>query len=203
MEEQWKSVKNYEGLYEVSTLGRVRSIGKSFLMNNHGTMCMVKIQPKILEQRYHTAGYLLVNINKHKNQKTVRVHRLVAETFLPNPENKPFVNHKNGKKDDNRLDNLEWTTPSENNKHAYISGLCKHRGRSKPVAQKDDFGNIINIFINARIASVAIGKGVESSRNIRNVCEKGYGHCGGYCWDWISWEDYDRFLLREERKEKK
>ena len=193
MEEIWKAVKGYEDLYEVSTFGRVRSLGKIFYKDNHGTICKTTYQPQIIAQRYHTAGYLIVNLNNYKNQKTMRVHRLVAEAFIPNPENKPFINHKNGIKDDNRLENLEWSTPSENNQHAYDTGLCIHRGQSKPVAQKDDKGNIINVFINARVASVYIGKSVECSRNIRAVCEKGYGHCGGFCWDWISWDEFNSF----------
>ena len=194
MNEIWKSVKNYEGFYEVSTFGRVRSLGKTLCKYNHGTLCKTKYCPQILSQRYHTAGYLLVNLSKNKQQKTERVHRLVAEAFIPNPEGKCFVNHKNGMKDDNRVENLEWCTPTENNIHAYKSGLCIHRGRSKPIAQKDDFGNIINVFINSRIASVSIGKNVESSRNIRSVCEKGYGHCAGFSWEWITWDEYYRFL---------
>ena len=107
MEETWKAVKGYEGLYEVSTFGRVRSLGKIFYKDNHGTICKTIYQPQIIAQRYHTAGYLIVQLNNHKNQKTMRVHRLVAEAFIPNPENKPFINHKNGIKDDNRLENLE------------------------------------------------------------------------------------------------
>ena len=190
MKEIWKEIPTYENLYEVSNLGRVRSLGKVVIKDNHGTTCTAYYKPQILAQRYHPSGYLLVNLNKGLNETTYRVHRLVAESFIKNPDNKPYINHINGIKDDNRVENLEWVTPSENNYHAYNTGLCIHRGRSQPVAKLDDFGNIINVYINSREASVAIGKSIACSRNIRKVCEKGYGHCGSYGWKWISWEDY-------------
>ena len=193
MEEIWKKVVGFEDLYEVSSMGRVRCIGRYVKKMNNGVMVNAYYTPRILCQRYVPEGYLLVNLNKGKNQLSFRVHRLVAQAFIPNPDNKPFINHINGNPDDNRVENLEWCTPSENAIHAIKTGLAKKQGRSKPVAQLDESGNIIAVYINANKAAVAIGKSTQCGRNIREVCEKGYGHCGGWLWKRISFDEYDEY----------
>ena len=191
MEEVWKKVVGFEGLYEVSSMGRVRCIGRYVEKLNHGTKVNAYYTPRILEQRYVPEGYLLVSLNSGKNQQSFRVHRLVAQAFIPNPDSKPFINHINGHPDDNRLENLEWCTPSENMIHAIRTGLVKRNGRAKPVAQLDDNGEIISVYASANKAALAIGKSMQCGRNIREVCEKGYGHCGGFAWKRISLDEYD------------
>ena len=190
MNEIWKPIPGYKNLYEASNTGKIRSKGRIVSKMNHGTMCEVYYPPIILAQRYNQEGYLYVTLNEGKHQITARVHRLVALAFLDNPNNKTQVNHINGNPSDNRLENLEWCTPSENTIHAYETGLNKKRGRSKPIAKIDENGCIVQVYKNARIAAVDIAKSIECSRNIRKVCEKGYGRCGGYWWKWISWDEY-------------
>jgi len=107
--EIWKPIKGYEGLYEISSLGRVKSFKR--------------IKTRILKL-CNSNGYLSVSlIDKNKVYKTFKIHRLVAINFIDNPENKEQVNHKNGIKSDNNLHNLEWCTPSENQIHANKTGL--------------------------------------------------------------------------------
>lgn len=102
MKEEWRDIKGYEGLYQVSNLGRVRN----------------KTQ-YILSAGQSKRRYLTVSLWKNNKGKTFFVHRLTAEAFISNIENKYDVNHKNGNKIDNRVQNLEWTTRAENIRHSY------------------------------------------------------------------------------------
>lgn len=102
-----KYIKNYETLYSIDIQGRLFS----------------HVSDKYLTPRRDKYGYLLINLYKDKISSTFKVHRLVAETFIPNPENKLQVNHINGIKSDNRVENLEWATHSQNQRHAYSLGL--------------------------------------------------------------------------------
>ena len=131
LNEIWKPIKGYEGLYEVSNLGRVKS-----LVNNKG-----QYREKILKHNIRN-GYPSVTLCKNKKLKSFAIHRLVAEAFLPNPDNLPCVNHKDENRLNNFVDNLEWCTYSYNVN--YGTGL-KRRSitQSKPVLQYDKNGNFI------------------------------------------------------------
>ncbi|MFL2104164.1 NUMOD4 motif-containing HNH endonuclease [Mycobacteroides abscessus] len=111
--EVWRPVEGYKA-YEVSSFGRVRS--KGFIMNNGAFRKGI-----ILKPYPDPKGYLKVDI--HRNIK--KVHRLVAQAFIENSMNKPQVNHKDGDKSNNHIDNLEWMTNSENTQHAWDTGLRK------------------------------------------------------------------------------
>ena len=102
-----RDVIGYEGLYKVTSDGKIWSIKSN----------------KFLKLNFKKNGYVYVELNKNGVGKTLRVHRIVAESFIDNPENKKTVNHKNGVKSDNRVSNLEWMTVQENTIHAYENGM--------------------------------------------------------------------------------
>lgn len=120
MLEEWKDISGFEGQYQVSNLGRVRSLDRWVRAVSGGCY---KISGQLMRAADNGSGYLFVVMCKHSKYTQRLVHRLVAEAFIPNPENKRTVNHKDGNRQNNYVDNLEWATSSENNKHAYKLGL--------------------------------------------------------------------------------
>lgn len=126
MKEIWKDIQGYEGKYQVSNYGRV----KSLIGTNQ------KPREKILTPGVNPQGYLHVSLCVNRRMKGYRVHRLVAEEFIPNPENKKEVNHIDGDKKNNTVDNLEWVTPKENMRHASINGLLNNKGKNNPMYGK-------------------------------------------------------------------
>ena len=131
MKEEWISVKGYENLYEISNFGRVKSLGNK---SNHKSE---KILKQCLSRKN---GYLSVSLSKNGKTKSYRVHRLVAEHFIPN-SNKLFqVNHIDGNKQNNHINNLEWITCKENIHHAWNNNLChisdKHRKSASEKAKR-------------------------------------------------------------------
>lgn len=115
--EVWRDIESYEDVYEVSNLGNVRR----------------KYTNKQLSYNTHKTGYLNVHLSNRKNKRRVNIHRLVAEAFIPNPENKPQVNHIDEDKTNNRVDNLEWVTAKENANHGTRN---KRAGQNKSIKIK-------------------------------------------------------------------
>ena len=123
--EVWKPVLGWEGLYSVSNMGRVRREVREVVHSNQATSFRMRYPAKVLKAHCDSRGYPQVALNGKrfkKKRRVARVHRLVAEAFLPNPEDKPQVNHMNSDVLDARVDNLEWCTASENQLHAYHHG---------------------------------------------------------------------------------
>lgn len=120
-EEIWKDIPSYEGQYQVSSFGRVKSLERK-VPNGHVFM---KVPERILSPGMGTSGYYEVSLCKNGKVKRYKIHRLVARTFLENPTAKREVNHKDGCKTNNVVSNLEWVSSSENSFHAYKIGLRK------------------------------------------------------------------------------
>ena len=103
--EEWKDIEGYEGLYQVSSFGRIKSFDKTVICKNGRTFFM---KGRIIRTRPNNRGYIMVGLHKNKKFKLCLVHRLVAKAFIPNPDNLPQVNHKNENKNFNHASNLEW-----------------------------------------------------------------------------------------------
>ena len=168
--EIWKDIPNYEGHYQASNLGRIRSIKK---------------ETKILKEINRNDGYKYVNLSKNGKSKPIKVHKIIAKTFLSNPQNFPVINHKDGNKINNSIDNLEFCTQSHNLKEAYKLGLKKPNKinirKRKKVLQKDKSGKIIKIWDSIKEASIKLN--IKDS-NISQVCKNKRNYAGNYIWEY-------------------
>lgn len=188
--EIWKDIKGYEGLYQVSNCGNVKSVKKTITRNN----CKILIKEKILK-KYIRQGYYAVKLYKNKTKINLPIHRLVAITYLKNDKNKPCVNHKDGNKLNNNIDNLEWVTYSENTLHSYKNGLqktsekqrenCKKvykyaiKKTSKKINQYDLDGNFIKQWNSINEANRSFNR---KKTRINDVCKNRCKQSMGYIW---------------------
>lgn len=148
--EIWKDIKDYEGSYQCSSFGRVRSLDR-YIEERSGKKQFRKGQ--IIKARLNKNGYLQLALNKNSKRKMKYVHILIAETFLENHEKLETVNHKDGNKLNNNVDNLEWSSYSDNNQHAYdeLHRPATREGASpKPVYIIDTYNNNIIQFDSIR-----------------------------------------------------
>ena len=179
--EIWKDIKGFEGLYKVSEKGCVYS------MPRPGT------KGGLLEYIYD-GTYYRVSLYKNGVRKRFFVHRILMETFVPNPLKKPEVNHIDGVKTNNDLKNLEWVTRSENQLHAYSIGLQKpnvreahkvrHEQTKRKVVQLDMNGKEIQVFNSIQEAAKHIGK--DDGTHISAVARGKRNSTGGFKWKYIS-----------------
>lgn len=161
--EIWKDIQGFEGLYQISNLGNVFS----FITNR-------KIKGGF------SRDYRIVDLKKDKKRHQVYVHRLVAQAFIPNPENKKEINHKNLDKLDNRVSNLEWVSRKENIQHALLNGVMHKNHKVKQIKN----GVIINIFDSVDIASKKTGiysSGIYKCLNVNYYSKT----AGGYQWEYV------------------
>jgi hypothetical protein len=183
--EIWKDIKNYESFFQISNFGRVKSLERFSKQN-------VLIKEKILKQYKDNKGYKTITLRKNgKRSNGLSVHRLVALHFINNPQNKPEVNHIDGDKTNNHVDNLEWVTKSENHLHAHKTGLHNcYEGVKDNLKKGTEFTKkrvrcieTNEIFESAAAADRYLG---FKSQNVSVVARGGNNQktAGGYHWEY-------------------
>lgn len=192
MKEIWKPIKGYEGLYEISSKGRVRSLNRLIID------CLKRKHPckqRILKL-HDSGGYLMVGLSKNHTQQHFLVHRIVAKTFLPNPKKLPEVNHKDENRHNNHVDNLEWCTPLYNSNYGTrgdkISAINTNGKLSKTILQIAFNGKIVKIW-----PSMSETERNGFSHGDISQCCNGQRHSHeGYLWKYE--EDYEDEFVRTE-----
>ena len=190
--EEWRDVVGWEGLYQVSNLGRVKSLPR-----HHKTLSGYITAERILTPALGKRGYLVVVLFNHGIAKTRPIHRLIAEAFIPNTEDKPYIDHINTVRTDNRIENLRWVTSKENSNNPITldrnrrncikmwgNGCFDDRNNThyRRVAQCDKDGNIIKIWDSIKEAEASLG--IDAS-SISAICLGTNPHrhtAGGYKW---------------------
>ena len=181
MKEIWKDIPGFEGGYQASTLGRIRSLDRTIVRGASRTRGPYRahLKGKILVQVTGTKGYQFVPLGKANPSNSV--HRIIAKTFLPNPDNKPMINHIDGNVKNNRVENLEWCTNQENQIHA-VRVLHRPQGayQNKPVKCVET-GEIIENTMRAAKENKQV------ANRIRMVANGYYGRktCCGYHWEFV------------------
>ena len=173
--EVWKDIEGYESIYQVSNFGRI----KSLYYTNNKTKKKYR-RDKILKQQQTKQGYMTIRLSKDGIDKTYSVHRIVAKTFILNPNNKDEVNHVDGHKENNCVSNLEWVTRKENQLHAYRNGLQRQTPRMRE--HSIELGKLYGKINGAKTGKENIKKAIES----RKLKINQYSRVGQYIKTWES-----------------
>lgn len=194
MKEVWKDIKGYEQKYQVSNLGNIKSLARK----KYNGRAYADKKEQILKPRINKHGYLHVNLyNGHKKYKDVEVQRLVAQTFLSNPNDLPYVNHKDEDKLNNNVSNLEWCDYAYNNNYGNhnlrmsirkrdekYKEIARKNGKkaSKKVAQYTLKGKLLRIYSSQ---SEAARRTNSTQDGISNCCKGNYQKHNGYVWEYV------------------
>lgn len=197
MIEIWKDVVGYEGLYQVSNCGRVRSVERNVSVQRSGQKYLVHYESKVLIPQERRHGYLSVCLygrgGNKRNFKQISVHRLVAEAFIPNPKNLSEVNHIDEDKQNNKLENLEWVSHQENCstptlRKRHSERQSKHPNFHKTLNQYTKDGKYVATYYSAREAQRKTGVGYS---NISSAIKE-HRTAGGYYWCFANGDNSDR-----------
>lgn len=177
--EIWKDLTGYIGIYQVSNNGRIKSLSRKIVRKN-GQIAIVK--EKILKSKKDRYGYFFIVLSNNNIRKTILVHRLVAAAFIPNPENKPCIDHIDGNRANNHADNLRWVTVKENQNNPITKSKWigkKAKPHHEKAVEQIKNGIVVNVFVSIQEAA---RKGNFSATAICKVC-KGKGNLHkGYKW---------------------
>lgn len=174
MEEIWKDVVGYEGLYQVSSYGRIKSLDRT-VTNGNVSYCK---KGRLLSFSNNGTGYLFVNLSKNGNKKREYVHRIVAKMFIENPNNLSQINHIDENKSNNAVWNLEWCNSLYNNRYgSRLERLSKKRG--KAISQYNLDGTYIRDFDSINKAALSVNR---TTSNIRECLKGNVMSCAGYLW---------------------
>jgi len=179
MQEIWKDIVGYEGLYQVSNLGRVKSLERTI---NHKTCYggLYHVKGRILKSKLEKDGYYRIGLSKNKIKKYYRINRLVAETFIPNPNNYPVVNHKDENKLNNRVDNLEWCSIKYNIN--YGTGIAR---RTKTISIKINQYDLNDNFIKTWNSINEAVRFYNGNTQICQCCKGKRKYASGYKWKYV------------------
>jgi hypothetical protein len=198
--EVWVDIDGYSGYYQVSSTGRVKRLARYVDRHAYGIVHQRFYGERIIKPSLSN-GYPVVNLCKENKVKHVQVHRIVAESFIPNPQKKEQVNHKNGIRNDNRVENLEWVTNTENQRHSFqvLGRVSGRKGKRNSLKTRLAIKNYWKEHYNEKGKSVRcielnrvfIGittacKELGVSSHIGDCCKGKRETCGGYHWEYVN-----------------
>lgn len=194
--EIWKPIVGYEEFYEVSSLGRVKGLDRR-VKNKNGERFAKGV---IKQTKLNNNGYEIISLFKNGKEKTYLIHRLVAQAFIPNPNNFPEINHRDEIKTNNRLDNLEWCDRKYNRHYGTRIERCAKK-HCKPIVQLSKKGDLICVFESAAKAGEKLNIDRRSLSKCCNKQKTAYGFKWQFVGDWLAdwWDkEMDKFMEKEK-----